>query len=57
MSGGTLENGRPLTDAMRFVPSRGGISHNPLEATDDEHLVLGTRALAHCLVHLCNEAS
>ncbi len=43
--------------AMLFVPSRGGISHNPLEATDDEHLVLGTRALAHCLVHLCNEAS
>jgi N-carbamoyl-L-amino-acid hydrolase len=43
--------------AMLFVPSRGGISHNPLEATDDEHLVLGTRALAHCLVRLCNEAS
>jgi N-carbamoyl-L-amino-acid hydrolase len=42
--------------AMLFVPSRGGISHNPLEATDDHHLVLGTRALAHCLVHLCNEA-
>jgi beta-ureidopropionase / N-carbamoyl-L-amino-acid hydrolase len=41
--------------AMLFVPSRGGISHNPLEATNDEHLVLGTRALAHCLVHLCNE--
>ncbi|OTP75680.1 M20 family metallo-hydrolase [Caballeronia sordidicola] len=42
--------------AMLFVPSRGGISHNPLEATDDDHLVLGTRALAHCLVQLCNEA-
>lgn len=42
--------------AMLFVPSRGGISHNPLEATDDDHLVLGARALAHCLVHLCNEA-
>jgi N-carbamoyl-L-amino-acid hydrolase len=42
---------------MIFVPSRDGISHNPAEATDDEHLVLGTRALAHCLVHLCNEAS
>ncbi len=43
--------------AMLFVPSRGGISHNPLEATDDDHLVLGARALAHCLVRLCNEAS
>ena len=42
--------------AMLFVPSRGGISHNPQEATDDDHLVLGARALAHCLVHLCNEA-
>ncbi|HEY3599150.1 MAG TPA: M20 family metallo-hydrolase [Paraburkholderia sp.] len=42
--------------AMLFVPSRAGISHNPLEATDDDHLVLGTRALAHCLVELCNEA-
>jgi N-carbamoyl-L-amino-acid hydrolase len=42
--------------AMLFVPSRGGISHNPLEATDDDHLVLGTRALAYCLVQLCNEA-
>jgi N-carbamoyl-L-amino-acid hydrolase len=38
------------------VPSRGGISHNPVEATADDHLVLGTRALAHCLVELCNEA-
>ncbi|SAL55738.1 allantoate amidohydrolase [Caballeronia sordidicola] len=42
--------------AMLFVPSRGGISHNPAESTGDDHLVLGTRALAHCLVHLCNEA-
>jgi N-carbamoyl-L-amino-acid hydrolase len=41
--------------AMLFVPSRGGISHNPQEATDDDHLVLGTRALAHCLATLCNE--
>lgn len=41
--------------AMLFVPSRNGISHNPLEHTDDDHLVLGTRALAHCLTTLCNE--
>jgi N-carbamoyl-L-amino-acid hydrolase len=42
--------------AMLFVPSRGGISHNPNEATDDDHLVLGTRALAHALAALCNES-
>jgi N-carbamoyl-L-amino-acid hydrolase len=40
---------------MLFVPSRGGISHNPAEATDAEHLVLGARALAHCLTSLCND--
>ncbi len=44
-----------LTSGALFVPSRGGISHNPREATDDDHLVLGTRALAHCLATLCNE--
>jgi beta-ureidopropionase / N-carbamoyl-L-amino-acid hydrolase len=43
--------------AMLFVPSHDGISHNPLEHTDDDHLVLGTRALAHCLATLCNEPS
>lgn len=46
---------RHCPTAMLFVPSRDGISHNPLEHTDDDHLVLGTRALAHCLATLCNE--
>jgi acetylornithine deacetylase/succinyl-diaminopimelate desuccinylase-like protein len=46
---------RHCPTAMLFVPSRGGISHNPLESTSDYHLVLGTRALAHCLATLCNE--
>ncbi|WP_277183649.1 M20 family metallo-hydrolase [Caballeronia sp. BR00000012568055] len=40
---------------MIFVPSRDGISHNPAEATDAEHLVLGARVLAHCLTTLCND--
>ncbi|WP_310630149.1 M20 family metallo-hydrolase [Paraburkholderia sp.] len=40
--------------AMLFVPSIGGISHNPVEATHPHHLVLGARALAHSLVTLCN---
>ncbi|WP_017903987.1 Zn-dependent hydrolase [Pseudomonas asplenii] len=31
--------------AMIFVPSRGGISHNPREHTDDEQLIQGAEAL------------
>ncbi|MNP54951.1 Allantoate amidohydrolase [compost metagenome] len=31
--------------AMIFVPSRGGISHNPREYTDDEQLIQGARVL------------
>ncbi|VVE04492.1 allantoate amidohydrolase [Pandoraea horticolens] len=31
--------------AMIFVPSRGGISHNPREHTDDDQLVRGTEVL------------
>jgi beta-ureidopropionase / N-carbamoyl-L-amino-acid hydrolase len=38
-----LSHHRPA--GMIFVPSRGGVSHSPLESTSDEHLVLGARAL------------
>ena len=31
--------------AMIFVPSRGGISHNPREHTDDDQLVDGAKVL------------
>ncbi|CAM3743369.1 N-carbamoyl-L-amino acid hydrolase [Pseudomonas reidholzensis] len=31
--------------AMIFVPSRGGISHNPREHTDDDQLIQGARVL------------
>ncbi|HFE1839596.1 TPA: M20/M25/M40 family metallo-hydrolase [Klebsiella pneumoniae] len=31
--------------AMIFVPSRGGISHNPREHTDDDQLVQGAQVL------------
>lgn len=30
---------------MIFVPSRGGISHNPREHTDDDQLIMGARVL------------
>ncbi len=36
--------------AMIFVPSRGGISHNPRESTDDEHLLAGARLLLELVV-------
>jgi N-carbamoyl-L-amino-acid hydrolase len=36
---------RSVAAGMIFVPSRGGVSHSPLEATDDRHLVLGTQVL------------
>jgi acetylornithine deacetylase/succinyl-diaminopimelate desuccinylase-like protein len=34
---------------MLFVPSIGGRSHCPEEATDPAHLALGTRVLARAL--------
>lgn len=37
---------------MLFVPSIGGRSHCPEEATDPAHLALGTRVLARALKHL-----
>jgi N-carbamoyl-L-amino-acid hydrolase len=46
---------RHCPTAMLFVPSRGGIGHNPLESTSAYHLVLGRHALAHGLATLCNE--
>lgn len=36
---------------MLFVPSRAGLSHNPEEHTDAEHLVAGTRVLAATVAH------
>jgi beta-ureidopropionase / N-carbamoyl-L-amino-acid hydrolase len=41
---------------MLFVPSRGGISHSPLEHTDDEHLVQGCRVLLESVLELAPAA-
>ncbi|MGL5685907.1 MAG: M20/M25/M40 family metallo-hydrolase, partial [Vagococcus fluvialis] len=41
--------------AMIFVPSIGGISHNPAEATKTEDLVEGVRALTASLYKLAYE--
>ena len=37
---------RHCPTGMLFVPSRAGLSHNPAEYTDAEHLVAGARVLA-----------
>jgi allantoate deiminase len=41
--------------AMIFVPSIGGISHNPAEATKTEDLVEGVKALTASLYKLAYE--
>lgn len=41
---------------MLFVPSRGGISHNPKEYTEPSQLEAGARALAWSLVQLAEQA-
>ena len=41
--------------AMIFVPSVGGISHNPREFTAPDHLVIGVDTLLHTLRRLANQ--
>ncbi|MNY55451.1 Allantoate amidohydrolase [compost metagenome] len=36
---------RIASAAMIFVPSRGGVSHNPREHTDDDQLLKGAELL------------
>jgi allantoate deiminase len=44
--------GRHIPAAMLFVPSRGGVSHNPDEYTAPEQCELGARVLARALAEL-----
>ena len=41
--------------AMIFVPSVGGISHNPAEHTEPEDLLAGTTVLLHTLLELAHQ--
>ncbi len=41
-----------VPSAMLFVPSAGGISHNPREFTRSEHVVNGANVLLRSLLHL-----
>jgi hydantoinase/carbamoylase family amidase len=40
---------------MIFVPSKRGISHNPLEWTDPRDIALGTQLLMETMVRVANE--
>jgi hydantoinase/carbamoylase family amidase len=44
--------GRHVPAAMLFVPSRGGVSHSPLEHTDPAHCEVGARILERALEEL-----
>jgi beta-ureidopropionase / N-carbamoyl-L-amino-acid hydrolase len=43
---------RVCPTGMVFVPSRGGVSHNPTEFTEPEHLAAGVQVLAEVLAEL-----
>jgi beta-ureidopropionase / N-carbamoyl-L-amino-acid hydrolase len=43
---------RVCPTGMVFVPSRAGVSHNPAEFTEPEHLAAGTEVLAEVLTEL-----
>jgi beta-ureidopropionase / N-carbamoyl-L-amino-acid hydrolase len=47
---------RVCPTGMVFVPSRGGISHNPAEFTEPEHLAAGTQVLADVIAELAGVA-
>ncbi len=40
---------------MIFIPSRGGISHNPLEWTDPDDIALGAQLLMETMIRVGNE--
>ena len=42
--------------AMIFVPSKGGISHNPREHTDDDQLVMGAEVLLDVVLNRLGQA-
>jgi acetylornithine deacetylase/succinyl-diaminopimelate desuccinylase-like protein len=47
--------GRHVPAAMLFVPSRGGVSHNPDEYTAPEQCELGARVLAAALAEILTQ--
>ena len=47
---------RMCPTGMVFVPSRGGVSHNPTEFTEPEHLAAGAQVLAEVISELAGVA-
>jgi N-carbamoyl-L-amino-acid hydrolase len=47
---------RIAPSAMIFVPSKGGISHNPREHTDDDQLVMGAEVLLDVVLNRLGQA-
>jgi N-carbamoyl-L-amino-acid hydrolase len=47
---------RVCPTGMVFVPSRGGVSHNPAEFTEPEHLAAGAQVLAEVMAELAGVA-
>jgi N-carbamoyl-L-amino-acid hydrolase len=45
---------RVCPTGMVFVPSRGGVSHNPAEYTEPDHLAAGAQVLADVLLELAS---
>jgi allantoate deiminase len=60
MPSGAIHDALHMAEAcpstMIFVPSIGGKSHCPTEATDPQHLVQGCQVLAHTLLELAGSA-
>ncbi|MGI9594695.1 MAG: M20/M25/M40 family metallo-hydrolase, partial [Acidimicrobiales bacterium] len=48
---------RVCPTAMVFTPSRAGLSHNPAEYTEPEHLEAGANVLLHTMLTLAGEDS
>ncbi len=46
---------KPFPPGMIFVPSKGGISHNGLEDTEELHLIAGARVLLLTLLDLADQ--
>ena len=50
-----MQMAKTTAAGMIFVPSRRGISHNPLEWTDPADIALGTQLLMETMIRVANE--
>ena len=50
-----MQMAKTTAAGMIFVPSRRGISHNPLEWTHPAEITLGTQLLMETMIRVANE--